>query len=402
MLPALRRRRIILILFSVPICLFLTFLLFPILVPTVQLLRSSLYYRMYPDESLYCYGHSRSSIWSSSDSILAEENAAVTASRLITLDDSDMDTDSERATLPDFEWHKPRSDGKGIFFFETSCASYKHGRIYITARQACAVESAAKMNPGMDIYLAYTAPGIVARKPSTSSDHHLHALLSYSNIHLLHLDFDTYLNHSPLYHLLHTSSKLPSSSHIQSHVSDILRYVTLARYGGLYLDLDVVVLKGLDVLEGTWSGAESEANVAAGVMRFGVDEKGKRLGRESLRELGERFEPTGWGDNGPGVITRLASKLCNAKIAAEMTHCRDITIYPPPFFYPIPWWNWTMYFDPDQLQKVFHLARDSYAIHVWNKHSASTTIELDGKPTAYSIFAKSFCPRVYATCDTYF
>lgn len=58
------------------------------------------------------------------------------------------------------------------------------------------------------------------------------------------------------------------SKFLNSHVSDFLRYLTLYKYGGTYLDLDVVVQTSLSAISPNFAGAESENYVAAGVINF--------------------------------------------------------------------------------------------------------------------------------------
>lgn len=62
--------------------------------------------------------------------------------------------------------------------------------------------------------------------------------------------------------------KLFYSKWLNSHTSDFLRYLTMYKYGGVYLDLDVVVQKTFENVEPNFSGAESNEDVAAGVMSF--------------------------------------------------------------------------------------------------------------------------------------
>nr|AIA92015.1 CAZy families GT32 protein [uncultured bacterium] len=46
-----------------------------------------------------------------------------------------------------------------IFFLETSCNSYINAQLTVSPRQACAVESAALMNPKRMVYLLFASPG---------------------------------------------------------------------------------------------------------------------------------------------------------------------------------------------------------------------------------------------------
>lgn len=76
------------------------------------------------------------------------------------------------------------------------------------------------------------------------------------------------------------------------------------KYGGIYLDLDVIVIKSLEDLPPNFTGSESETNVAAGVMGFAPNGIGHHLARTCLYDLKDNFDGHDWGSNGPGVITR--------------------------------------------------------------------------------------------------
>ncbi|KAG8306134.1 hypothetical protein J6590_055107 [Homalodisca vitripennis] len=142
--------------------------------------------------------------------------------------------DNSQNTLEQFS--PPVASDKGIFFLETSCHS--EPGIHLTPRQACAVESAAKMNPTMDVYVLFPSPVV----DNISHPSHLQELLSYTNVRLRHLPMDLYFQDSPLAEW-YSSGILRTSRWPRSHASDILRYLTLWKFGGIYLDLDVVVIK---------------------------------------------------------------------------------------------------------------------------------------------------------------
>lgn len=67
-------------------------------------------------------------------------------------------------TLPDISDNPPDESKRNIFFLETTCNSYKMGKLFIRARQACAVESAARLNPHMNVYLLFASPGVIKGK----------------------------------------------------------------------------------------------------------------------------------------------------------------------------------------------------------------------------------------------
>ncbi|CAH1115992.1 unnamed protein product [Phaedon cochleariae] len=303
-------------------------------------------------------------------------------------------------SLPEISEVTP-TKGKSIFFHETSCKSFINGKIWISARQACAVESAAKMNPNLDVYLLYTSPGVFHFKDD-ESDRILQALMTYDNIRIMHLDYEKYTHGTPVENL-YSSGKIENSNWAQSHASDVLRYLTLWKYGGIYLDLDVIVTKTLENLSPNYAGAESERNVAAGILSFAPTGRGHVFANTCLNDLKDHFNGQDWGYNGPGVITRLLKVICGTKLAKDMINkdCQGFTVYPPDRFYAVPWWNWTMYFNEENKEAVINLSNNSYAIHVWNKHSVDTKIPLTSN-VPYLYFARKYCPKVVEECDEFF
>lgn len=153
------------------------------------------------------------------------------------------------------------------FFLETSCATAT-STINLNARQICAVESAAKNSPNWNIYVLFAANIGFLNDTSGAEYKMLDAVLStYSNIKFLRLNITTYADTTPLSDWMR-AGKMFDSDYINSHMSDVLRYLTLYKYGGTYLDLDVVVLKNLDEAGVNYSGAESDEDVAAGFMNM--------------------------------------------------------------------------------------------------------------------------------------
>lgn len=127
----------------------------------------------------------------------------------------------KRDSLPEISDANPQK-GNSIFFHETSCDSFFNNKITISTRQACAVESAAKMNPGMEVYLLFTSPGNF-KFNGDESDRLLQTLLSFKNVRIMHLDFEKYIQGTPLEELYQTGM-IENSDFARSHASDVLRY----------------------------------------------------------------------------------------------------------------------------------------------------------------------------------
>lgn len=93
------------------------------------------------------------------------------------------------------------------------------------------------------------------------------ALQQYSNIHFNFINISSYAQDTPLESFIKIG-KLDRSKYFNSHLSDVLRYLSLWKFGGTYLDLDVIVLKPLDSIPANYAGSESENFVAAGIINL--------------------------------------------------------------------------------------------------------------------------------------
>jgi lactosylceramide 4-alpha-galactosyltransferase len=131
-----------------------------------------------------------------------------------------------------------------VIFLETRCvlnvslSSTQLGLI-VDRRGACAVASAANTNPDVVVYLLYTCP---VRGGLGASPEYVQQMLSYPNVRIWQLSVPGYMKGTPLENW-DFMGKVQSSRWPVPHSSDVLRYVTLWKYGGTYADLDFVFLK---------------------------------------------------------------------------------------------------------------------------------------------------------------
>lgn len=302
--------------------------------------------------------------------------------------------------IVDDESVKQKDDGgKKIWFLETSCSTTGH--IKLNSRQMCAIESAAKNNPHAKIYVLFAAN--VGFSNESSLSNMLHAVLDeYSNIHLKKLNLSTYADETPMQEWMQEGVMF-ESNYVNSHLSDVLRYLTLYKYGGTYLDLDVVVLKNLDIIGVNYSGAESNDDVAAGVMNFERQGFGHQVAEMCVKDLLQNFNGFDWGNNGPGVITRVLQSICLTTKANKMTkdRCYGFTIYPPEQFYVIPWRQHAVFFNETVADSTLKRLEQSTVAHLWNKHSHKIPLRV-GSKAAYGQLAERHCPITYASCGEYF
>lgn len=122
-----------------------------------------------------------------------------------------------------------------IFFVETSC-NHKNG-INLSLRQGCAIESAANLNPNLNIFVLFVAPSFINNESEV-----VNKFKMYNNVNLRYINFVKYSLKTPLQDFV-TSNTIYTSQWPVSHTSDLLRFLTLWKFGGTYLDLDVVLMK---------------------------------------------------------------------------------------------------------------------------------------------------------------
>lgn len=129
--------------------------------------------------------------------------------------------------------------GESIFFIETSCKSRLNGSINLSGRQACAVESAALNNPSREVVVLVAAPAPI--NVSSEAGKYLPALLGYKNIKIYSMNVERYVKDTPVEELWRSGRLYESddSKWRVAHLSDVMRYTTLWKYGGIYMDMDM-------------------------------------------------------------------------------------------------------------------------------------------------------------------
>ncbi|KAK5643036.1 hypothetical protein RI129_009203 [Pyrocoelia pectoralis] len=285
-------------------------------------------------------------------------------------------------TLPDILDIKTPSE-KSTYFIDTSCTSYTKGKIFITPRQACAVESAAFNNPDFQTFLMYASPGSI-KDDNTLSDRLLKILTNIVNVKVVRLNYAGLLNGNV-------------------YTKERIQLLILYKYGGIYLDLDTVTIRSFNGLALNFAVAESETHVNNAVIRSSIKGSGHEFIKMCLKELKEYFRGDFWGYNGPVVVTKILKKMCevnNIKDIMYKKKCSGFTVYPPEKFYPIFYENWRLYFEDARKKEKAYVMGNSYAIHVWNKLSKNTVSNSSG--SIYRYAAGKYCPQVYSIAREYF
>ncbi|CAK1596552.1 unnamed protein product [Parnassius mnemosyne] len=286
-----------------------------------------------------------------------------------------LETNDALPSADDYSFSPP---DKSIFFHETSC------RANLTSRQSCAIESAARAHRDFQIHVLFSSPVSEAALDELS----LKQLTIFDNIRFSRIHIVKYAEGTPVADLVN-SGALNNTQWKISHTSDVLRFLTLYKWGGIYLDLDVVVAKPLDYLTKNWAARESDTAVATGALAFSRDKIGRRIAAATIREIQTNFRGDDWGHNGPGVITRVLKKMCTTSNVSLMSaaYCGGFQVYQPELFYPIEWQQGKEYFEAGELKN-----RGAFVYHVWNHLTKAHKVH---KNSPYAQLARRFCPLTY-------
>lgn len=141
-------------------------------------------------------------------------------------------------------------------------------------------------------------------------------------------------------------------------VSDYIRLAVLYRYGGIYLDTDMKVLKSFNELlnNKAFIGFESKYSIAAGII--GAEKKHKYI--KFLLDLYENKEKLFIKNDGtldmtpnPVIITNLLLKK-GIKLKNILQKNDEITVYPTEYFYAY-----------DGVTKEMNITDNTFAIHLY-------------------------------------
>ncbi|KAL5280286.1 hypothetical protein ACFFRR_004329 [Megaselia abdita] len=291
----------------------------------------------------------------------------------------------------------PRKD-KTIFFHVTNCLS--NGFLDLNSRQSCAIESAALKNPSFDVFVLFASPTFF---PETIRSPAILSLLRYRNVFLRNNNLWNYTKDTPAEEWF-KSGALFKSFFVTAHVSDFLRLMTLWRWGGIYMDLDVIVKESFETIDLNFAGAESDILVANGVMSFDSSGFGHYIVDLILKKFIGDFRGDIWAHNGPSRITGvLMNDICKTNVTRNMTaeRCHGFQVFPVNKFYAIHYSIWNYFFEEKFLSQTLEMTKDSLLIHVWNKMSSESKFKV-GTQAAYGVYAEKFCPLIYSSIGEYF
>jgi lactosylceramide 4-alpha-galactosyltransferase len=122
-----------------------------------------------------------------------------------------------------------------MFFLVTSS-----GNTELNARQACSIESACVHNPSMTVVVVFVVPAM--QLPMDEKAPLTAVMRRWPNVHLATLNATAAMAAAGLQSL---SAQIAAGKFPVQHSSDVLRVLLLFKLGGVYGDLDLVMLRSL-------------------------------------------------------------------------------------------------------------------------------------------------------------
>ncbi|XP_027184602.1 uncharacterized protein At4g19900 [Coffea eugenioides] len=160
------------------------------------------------------------------------------------------------------------------------------------------------------------------------------------------------------------------------HYSELIRLAALYKYGGIYLDSDVIVLKKLSLLNCTvgLEDEQKENTLSGAVMAF---RKHSPFIMECLTEFYASYDDTQLRWNGADLLTRVALNFSSNKNHFDKR--MELRVLPSFVFFPISRSNISRYFsapatDTERTEQDFLLNKilnKSVTVHYWNSLTSS-------------------------------
>ena len=194
-----------------------------------------------------------------------------------------------------------------ILFVESS------GKVCLTRRQLCSVESAALHNPNITVIVFISTKPEFKRFPSSvpppkdkfrDCDSTLR-ILQLPNIRMVVDTMSNFLKGTDLYDWVE-SGVFYTSEYSMFHAGDVLRAALLKRHGGIFLDLDCMVLKPIGHLMNT-VGKNENNWLDAGVVAF---ERDHPFIDHLIKRIIANFKADLHVSVGPEAVTQAAKGLC--------------------------------------------------------------------------------------------
>ncbi|RHN71917.1 putative glycosyltransferase, DXD sugar-binding, alpha 1,4-glycosyltransferase [Medicago truncatula] len=170
----------------------------------------------------------------------------------------------------------------------------------------------------------------------------------------------------------------PGEISLGQNLSNLLRLSLLYKFGGIYIDADIIIMKSFSKFRNT-IGAQ---NIDVKTKKWSrlnnavlIFDKKHPLLLKFIEEFALTFDGNKWGHNGPYLISRVVSRVSGRE-------GYNFSVVPPSAFYPVDWRGIKSLFrgPGDEIhskwlvKKMVQIRKESYAVHLWNRQSGKLEV----------------------------
>jgi hypothetical protein len=143
--------------------------------------------------------------------------------------------------------------------------------------------------------------------------------------------------------------------------------------------------------------------IANAIINFDLED-GRRLIEYFIKDQIDNYNSTLWGFNGPLVFSRVLTRMCQTNETLKMVekfNCDGFHILPRETCYPIWPAHHARIFNESFTAELMDGVKHAITVHMWNGLTKKQIANIHVNST-YTVLAKKFCPRVFATVDDNF
>ncbi|XP_043542713.1 alpha-1,4-N-acetylglucosaminyltransferase-like [Chiloscyllium plagiosum] len=292
---------------------------------------------------------------------------------------------SKEETSLEFD-HSALMKAPGIMFVETT------DRVEPSPLAVCSVESASRRNPDKHVYYFLKGfSGNMSHYPRSQYEA-IRVLSLLRNVTVFPLRLRALFRETPLNSWYEQVN--PFWEKYWIHVlADACRLALLWKYGGVYLDTDIISLKPLELQNFLCAEGYQTANNAA--LGF---EKNHEFIWECMQDYVRNYEGRTWGYQGPALMSRVLKRWCQSDDLGQFFNlqCKGVSYLSPNYFYPISYTHWESYFQRWKKSSIETFFSETIGAHIWNfKNVGQQKQVITGSGTLIEYFFSQHCPVTY-------
>ncbi|KAM4042650.1 alpha-1,4-N-acetylglucosaminyltransferase-like [Anomaloglossus baeobatrachus] len=273
--------------------------------------------------------------------------------------------------------------GNNIFFVEST------DRLNEPALVLCSIESTARMYPDRQVVFFMEGLGdIVTEDDEKTVREHYPTLSAFKNIYFLPLKLDKLFAETPF---MPWYKKIDPKKEIYwTYVkSDSSRIALIWKYGGIYMDTDVISIRRIP--EDHFLASPTLTRLSNGL--FGLSSHNK-FAWEFMENFVQNYKGEIYGHQGPMLFTRVMHKHCGPPKFTSVDHfkCGNIFYFHPDRFYPIFYPSWKKYYEVWEHLPTFN---NSYGLHLFNFMNKQKKFMIAGSNTLVEHLYQQYCPSTY-------